>query len=277
MHPLDIHWLYTFGSVALVAGASLIGMLGLSLSPSRLSRIIPLLVSMAAGALLGTAFGHLLPEAIDRLGSGPKLSCLLLASFLSFFVIEKVLGIFLDGGLETYGEPHDHCHPERFVEQRQEHPQQNNRSMVTNLLFGAAIHSFMDGVALAIGYSAGTRLGVITMIAVLLHEVPHHVGDVSILIHRGIPVRRAVSLNLMIGGAAAIGALLVLLVGTQSAAITDMLLPFTTANFIYIASASLLPELQRERGIRQSLTQTLLLLSGAFLMLLLSFFVSESH
>ena len=99
----------------------------------------------------------------------------------------------------------------------------------------------------------------------------------SILIHNGMPVRRAVFLNLMVGGTAAIGALLVLLVGTRSTGVTNVLLPFTTANFLYIASASLLPELKRERGVRQSVAQTMLLLLGSGLMLVLSFVVSDSR
>jgi zinc and cadmium transporter len=276
MHPLDIHWVYTFGSVAIVAGASLIGMLALALSPKRLSRVVPLMVSMAAGALLGTAFGHLLPETIERLGSGPMFSSLLLGSFLSFFLLEKTLGVCIDGGSENFGEPHVHCHPEQLIE-KENSPAANSRSMITNLLFGAAVHSFIDGVALATAYSAGTHLGMITTVAVLPHETPHHVGDVSILIHSGIPVRRAVSLNLMVGSTAAIGALLVLLVGIQSAGVTNVLLPFTTANFIYIAAASLLPELHREHGLRESLTQVPLLLLGSWIMFLLSVFLSDSQ
>jgi zinc and cadmium transporter len=276
MHPLDIHWFYAFGSVALVAGASLTGMLGLALSPKRLSRVVPLMVSMAAGALLGTAFGHLLPEAIERLGSGLKLSTLLLASFVIFFVLEKTLGVWLEGGPNGYGEPHNHFHTGQFTQPPQNSPA-GGRSMITNLLFGATVHSFIDGMALATGYCAGTHLGIVTTVAVLLHETPHHIGDVSILIHSGVPVRRAVSLSLAAGSAAAIGALLVLLVGTRSAGMTDLLLPFTTANFLYIASASLLPELQRVRGFRQSLAQTTFLLVGSLLMLAVSFFVSESR
>ena len=92
--------------------------------------------------------------------------------------------------------------------------------MITNLLLGAAIHSFMDGMAIGTAYSTGTHLGLITTVAVLFHEAPHHIGDVSILIHKGVPVKQAVILSLMAGGTAAIGALLVLLVGIQSTGFT---------------------------------------------------------
>ena len=266
MHPLDIHWVYTFGSVALVAGASFAGMVALSLSPKRLARVIPLMVSLAAGALLGTAFGHLLPESVERIGAGRKLSGLLLAGFVTFFVLERVLCIWCNGA-------HTHSHqdgvdldPHLTIHSEGNEASAGNRPMITNLLFGAAVHSFIDGMALATAYTVGTRLGVITTIAVLFHEAPHHIGDVSILIHKGIPVVQAVVLSLLAGATAALGALLVLLVGTQSIGVTTILLPFATANFLYIASANLMPELQNERGLGQSLMQTFLFVAGCSLM-----------
>jgi zinc and cadmium transporter len=259
-HPLDIHWVYTFGSVALVAGASFTGMLALSFSPHRLSRVVPPMVSLAAGALLGTAFGHLLPESVERVGSGRKLSGLLLAGFVTFFLIEKFLGVW--GGEAV----HDHGHLHGEIDSHEKRSSHYHRPMITNLLFGAAIHSFIDGMALATAYSTDTHLGVITTIAVLFHEAPHHIGDVSILIHKGIPVMQAVLLSLMAGATAAVGALLVLLVGTESIGVTTVLLPFTTANFLYIASSNLMPELQQHRGLNQALLQATLFVAGCSLM-----------
>jgi zinc and cadmium transporter len=142
--------------------------------------------------------------------------------------------------------------------------------MIMNVLFGAGIHSFIDGMAIATGYSTNTHLGLVTTIAVLLHETPHHIGDVSILIHKGIPVMRSVMLNLLAGSAAAAGALLVLLIGTRSAGVTLVLLPFTAANFIYIAAANLMPELQHERRVRQSFAQTLMLVAGCLFLFVFS-------
>ena len=272
MHPLDIHWVYTFGSVALVAGISLIGMVALSFSPQRLVRLIPLLVSLAAGALLGTAFGHLLPESVERIGSGRKLSGLLLAGFMTFFMLERFLCVWCNGSFDHTGsaKPHPHHHgdlyPAAAIQSLEHGSSAGSRPMVTNLLFGAAVHSLIDGMAIATAYTVGTHLGVITTIAVLFHEAPHHIGDVSILIHKGIPVRQAVVLSLRASAASALGALLVLSVGARSIGVTTILLPFTTANFLYIASANLMPELQNERGLRQSLMQALLFVAGCSVM-----------
>jgi len=265
MHPLDIHWVYTFGSVALVAGASFTGMVALSFSPKRLARVIPLMVSLAAGALLGTAFGHLLPESVERIGSGRKLSGLLLAGFVTFFVLERFLCVWCNGA-HTHRHHHGYLDSHLTIHSDGHEASAGSRPMITNLLFGAAVHSVIDGMALATAYTVGTRLGVITTIAVLFHEAPHHIGDVSILIHKGIPVVQAVVLSLLAGATAALGALLVLLVGTQSIGVTTILLPFATANFLYIASANLMPELQNERGLGQSFMQTFLFVAGCSLM-----------
>jgi len=268
MHPLDRHWVYAFGSVALVAGASLTGMVAVSWSPRRLARVIPALLSLATGALLGTAFGHLLPESIEHVGVGRKLSVLLLAGFLTFFVIEKLLGVWLSGSGGATHHHHGGVLPAKADDSTAQSLSSVNRPVITNLLLGAAIHSFMDGMAIGTAYCAGTHLGLITTTAVLFHEAPHHIGDVSILIHKGVPVRQAVGFSLLAGGAAALGALLVLLIGTGSEGFASVLLPFTTANFLYIASSNLMPELQHERGLRPSLAQMVLFAAGSSLVFL---------
>jgi zinc and cadmium transporter len=274
MHPLDIHWVLTFGSVALVTGASLTGMLALSVHPGRLARVVPALVSMAAGALLGTAFGHLLPESVERWGSGLALSSLLAASFATFFILEKAIAVYL--ARSQPGEVHERGFQAHAQNHSMTVPPRMNRPAAAGLLFGAAIHSFIDGMAIATGYAAGgTLLGLITTVAILLHEAPHHIGDVSILIHLGMSIKRSVVLSLMVGSTSAIGALLVLLLGERSMTWTSVLLPFTTANFIYIASATLMPELQRERDVRQSFWQVLFFIIGCMLLLVVSYFASD--
>lgn len=264
MHPLDIHWIYSLGSVALVAALSVLGMLALALSPARVVRMIPWLVSLAAGALLGTAVGHLLPEAVGYFGAGPKLSGLLLLGFCAFFLIEKAMIVGSSRKGQAGIHLHDHAlHPETapvgsFGKQK--------KSLAANILLGGAIHSFIDGIAIATAYTAKTHLGIVATVAVLLHEAPHHIGDVGILIHSGIPVRRAVWLNLAVSASSIAGALLVLFVGAQADGFSAALLPFTTANFLYIAASTLVPEIQQERGLRQSAIQVLFFLAGTLLM-----------
>jgi len=188
-----------------------------------------------------------------------------MGGFVAFFILEKLLTVWSKGpscedgyakiGADAAAQFGAHAAA--------------NRPIVTNLMVGAAIHSLVDGMTIATGYIVGTRLGVIATIAVFFHEVPHHIGDVSILIHKGVPIVRAVVLSFLAGSAAAVGALLVLLVGDRSNGVTTVLLPFATANFLYIAAANLLPELRNETRLRPSLVQILLFGAGCCLMLAL--------
>ena len=270
MRPLDIHWVYTFASVALIAGLALVGRLALTFSPKNLAVLIPFLVSVSAGALLGTAFCHLLPETVKQVGAGPKLSVLLMGGFLAFFILEKLLTVWSKGPSCEDGYAKIRVDATaQFGAYASAAAAAANRPIVTNLMVGAAIHSLVDGMTIATGYIVGTRLGVIATIAVFFHEVPHHIGDVSILIHKGVPIVRAVVLSFLAGSAAAVGALLVLLVGDRSNGVTTVLLPFATANFLYIAAANLLPELRNETRLRPSLVQILLFGAGCCLMLAL--------
>ncbi|MDQ2898353.1 MAG: ZIP family metal transporter [Acidobacteriota bacterium] len=250
---------YTLASVVLVSGASLVGMLTLALG-RRLRRALPYLVSLAAGALLGAAAAHLLPEAVERLGAGRRFSALLIAGFLGFFLLERTLSLVFGNRLESTGA---HAH----------HGHSGGPTLIANILLGGAIHSLIDGVAVASAYTASASAGLATTIAVLLHEVPHHIGDVGVLIYGGLPRRRAVLLNLLATASAVLGACIVLLAGSKSEALTSALLPITAASFFYIAVANLMPELQRERNVRRSIGQVAVLLAGAALLFASSAFL----
>jgi zinc and cadmium transporter len=269
MHPLDIHWIYSLGSAAFIAAFSFVGMVGLAWKPERLRKVIPWLISLAAGALLGTALGHLLPESIEHFGSGRKLSGLLIASFCTFFLLEKIIHVrsHRNGGSGVH--LHDHSlHAETTPAETTRTPMfgKPNSSLTTNVLVGGAVHSFVDGMAIATAYMARTNLGVIATVAVFLHEGPHHIGDVGLLIHSHVPVRRAVLLNLIASSTSLLGAFLVLFIGSRADSFTFALLPFTTANFLYIAGSTLIPEMQQEKGLAQSIPQVALFLGGTLLM-----------
>jgi zinc and cadmium transporter len=221
------------------------------------------MISLAAGALLGAAGAHLLPEAIEQLGSNPHLPALLLTGFVAFFFLEKTLSLVCDRWPGLFGH-HEHGVPHDGM------PEQANPALPTNLLFGGAIHSLVDGTAIAIAYSASVSAGIATTLAVLLHEVPHHLGDVGVLVYSGIPARKAVLLKFIATSAAIPGALIVLLPAPQGHIIAMHLLPLTAASFIYIALANLMPELRREHNLVRSAGQMAVFLGGVLLLVALN-------
>lgn len=130
-------------------------------------------------------------------------------------------------------------------------------------------HNFTDGLAIGASYLAGNSIGVITTITILLHEVPHEIGDFAILIKSGCSKRKAMALQLLTAVGALSGTIIALL-GTNGEA-APWILPFTAGGFIYIATVSVLPELLEESTkLGQSLKEIAALLAGVGLMIIIA-------
>jgi zinc and cadmium transporter len=260
----------TAGTLLALAGVIAVSFFGMAtfVLGRRLQNALPYLVSVASGALLGTAFAHLLPEAIQETGSGLRLSGLLTVGFLGSFALERIL-LFLFRTREPFGGALPCLVPE-YGHPGYEHQHVPRRMLVPNIVLGGAVHSFIDGLAIATAFSVTREAGVATTIAVVLHEVPHHIADVGVLIYGGLDRTRAVLLNLLATSACAAGGGLVLLIGLHATCLTATLLPLTAANFLYIATAILLPELQKEQDGWRSVKQIACLFAGVALMFGLS-------
>jgi zinc and cadmium transporter len=263
--------LHTLIAVCIVSGTSLVGSISFALG-RRLQAALPYLVGAAAGALLATAVTHMLPEAMQRVGPGNRLSFLLITGFLISFFMERLLWIVFRGN--GHG-GHVHLEGAAFHHQH-ERDRDSHTGLVGNILFGGAVHSFMDGIAIATSFLIGHNIGVATTIAVLLHEVPHHIADVGVLVYCGLTRLRAVVLNSAATFSCALGGILVLVFGTR-VDVADSLLPIAAANFLYIAIGILLPELQRERNGRRSAIQVACLIAALLLIGAMSNFTSEKE
>jgi zinc and cadmium transporter len=254
-----VTWLLSLASVVLVSLVSLIGLATLSMSPVRIRRLARFFVSFAVGALLGDAFIHLVPRTFANGGpDGPPLgpSLLILGGLMVFFVVEKLLRHGHAGGPEPAGPDAVASRPELAA---------------INVL-GDVIHNFIDGVLIGASYLAGPSLGLATTVAVLLHEIPQELGDFGILIHSGLPVRRAVLLNMASASVAILGTALALVLGSGAQqAVADLLIPMAAGGFVYLAAADLIPELQRDRSLRGLIVQTVLISLGIAVMGLLTF------
>ncbi len=269
-HSETVH---TLLALALVSVLSLSGILTFVLG-SQLKKALPFLVSAAAGALLGITFAHLLPEAAQKTGAGLQLGVWLTAGFLGSFLLERILSIFFQKENGHSKEDPSNLKSADFHHVHEQN-QATGKPLVANILFGGAIHSFIDGVAIATGFAASHKLGLAATIAVLLHEVPHHVADVGVLIYGGLAKVPAVLWNALAGCACLAGGGLVLLLGQHVSHLEAVLLPITAANFLYIAAAILIPELQKEQNRWHSVLQTLFLLGGVALMFGLSQWMKE--
>ncbi len=238
-----------------VSALPLAGLLVLGRDERRLEAGLHRLASFAAGALLGGAFMHLLPEALIRQGvvSGVFLS--LVAAFLGFFVIEKFLW---HHGHHLVADP------------------ATVRPLAALNLVGDGLHNLIDGMVIAAAFASDPTVGLAATIAVVLHEVPQELGDFAILVRAGVPVRRAVWLNFLSGLAAVAGAILTLAIGERVEGFTTALLPVAAGSLIYIAASDIVPELQHERSARGGLSQIILMIVG-FALVSLPALLSGAH
>jgi zinc and cadmium transporter len=242
-------WSQSLVAVLIVTSVSLLGSLWLVIRPDLLQRTLLLLVSFAAGALLGDAFLHLIPESAEGPGGlEVSASVWLLGGILSFLVLEKVL----------------HWHHAHLPHEEVIHP-----VAVSNLV-GDALHNFLDGAIIAGAFVASPATGWATTIAVLLHEIPQELGDFGILVHSGVAPRRALALNFLSGLIALVGAVATLsLLPLES--VEQLLVPFSAGAFVYIAGTDLIPELHKEPEPLKSLLQVVALVAGIGVMATLLF------
>ena len=258
----------------LVAGIGSVW-LAAALSFGVLARYTQHMLSLAAGALLGTAFLHLLPEAFESEFGAHELFLTLLIGVVFFFLLDKAE--LWHHGHEHHHEAakggHDHHNHVHSHNQGHAHGHDHDHgprpaSGGWSVLVGDSVHCFGDGILIASAFMADLQLGFIAALAVLAHEVPHHMGDLAVL-RESSGTRKAALLKVTLAGAiTALGGL----VGWW---LVDLLRDYLTfflvvasSSFIYVALADLIPQLQKRLALRETLTQIAWLMSGIVLVLL---------
>jgi zinc and cadmium transporter len=228
---------------------SLAGVFSLSLNDTRLRKILLYLVSFSAGSLLGDAFIHLVPEAIEENGTGTSVFVLIIFGILFSFAMERFL-------------QWRHCH----IPTSAEHP----HSFAYMNLFGDAVHNLIDGLIIAGSYLVSTPIGIATTLAVIFHEIPQEMGDFGVLVYGGFNKRKAIWLNFLTALTAIAGALAALILSSVLVNFTPLLIPFAAGNFIYIAGSDLIPELRKDTPEpKKAAMQMISIVLGVIIMVLL--------
>ncbi|MDD5566806.1 MAG: ZIP family metal transporter [Patescibacteria group bacterium] len=207
-------------------------------------------VSFAAGSILGATFLNLLPEAFDK--GADKTRDIIMAIFIGilvFFILEKLLVW------------HHHAHED----ETHVHTRIYSHNLATArplIIVGDALHNLLDGAIIAIAFMTDTTLGLITSAAVIAHEIPQEIGDFSILISSGMAKARVLIWNIAGALIAVLGALIVIIARETFENVEVPILGFVIGNFIYIALADLLPTIQHERKLTNTLNQIFLIFAG---------------
>ena len=247
----------------LVAGVGSVWVAAL-LGFGLLARYTQHMLSLAAGALLATAFMHLLPEAFESQVGAHELFPTLLIGLIFFFLLDKA---------ELWHHGHEHHHgaePQADQHAGHAHSHAPRAGGSWAILTGDSVHCFGDGVLIASAFVADMRLGMVAALAVLMHEVPHHMGDLAVL-RQSSSNRRVAFLKVSLAGAlTAMGGVVGFFLVAQLEAYLPYFLAIASSSFLYVALADLIPQLQKQLSARETAAQILWLGVGIGMVTLVS-------
>jgi len=221
-----------------------VGLVTLFLKEKLLKKILLPLVAFSAGALIGGAFLHMIPETIDKIGPRLDIFLWLLLGFSLFFLLEQFI-------------QWHHCHKV---------PSEHKKPVTYLILIADGIHNFIGGLAIAGAFIVSIKVGIITWLACASHEVPQELGDFGILIHGGWKKKKALLFNFFSALTIVAGGIVAYLFSTKMD--VTFLLPFAAGNFIYIATSDLIPEIKHGHSVKNNLIHFLSFIVGILLILI---------
>ncbi|MEI8362281.1 MAG: ZIP family metal transporter [Betaproteobacteria bacterium] len=248
---------------------------------------VPMLVSYAIGAMLGAVFLEILPHAFSIAGDVETVSATLLLGLLLFFVLEKLV---------IWRHCHgDHCEVHAMhTEENCTEARTNNvpvagspkykavtiqqpSALLTNshshshshgydqgrsglmIMIGDTFHNFIDGILIAAAFTADIKLGAVTALAIIAHEIPQEVGDFLILLHSGYSKKQALIFNLVSSLATLVGGLIAYFALQYVQSWIPIILGLAASSLLYVAVADLIPGLHKRTELKATLSQVLLI------------------
>ena len=261
---------------------------------------IPMLISYAIGAMLGAVFLEILPEAIEAASaqdsSVQQMTATVLFGILLFFALEKLViwrhchgdhcevhaihteeecpdiqpAIKTDvqhtpilntkyraASTATIGPtnsiiktPHNHSY---------NHDHGRSGMMV---MIGDTFHNFVDGILIASAFMVDVKVGIVTSIAIIAHEIPQEVGDFLILLHSGYSKKQAFLFNLVSSFATVVGGVIAYFALQHVQGWVPTILGLAASSMLYVAVADLIPSLHKRTELRATISQLSLILCG---------------
>ncbi len=284
-------WILLFsllGGVLSVAGAALVA---LNISKTA----VPKLISYAIGAMLGAVFLEILPEAIEVAISPKHITVTVLLGILLFFALEKLV---------IWRHCHgDHCEvhavhtaddcPDAKVQADTNSPTTKYKAVTTKqpsitahhhaqhdygrsglmIMIGDTFHNFVDGILIASAFMVDIKIGIVTAIAIIAHEIPQEVGDFLILLHSGYSKKQAFIFNLVSSLATVVGGFIAYFALTHVQSWIPTILGLAAASMLYVAVADLIPSLHKRTELRATISQLVLIACGVATIWLVGYFL----
>jgi zinc and cadmium transporter len=233
--------LWIIASTLSISLLAFVGFFTLYLKEKLLDEVILALIALSAGTLMGSAFLHLIPETME-MTSEAGVFLWLLFGYIFFFFLEKFL-------------LWHHCHKVKHV-----------HTVGYINLISDAVHNFADGLILAASFVTSISLGIVTSVAIALHEVPQEIGDMGVLLYSGFKRKRGLTLNFFVALTTVLGGLTGYLLAGYVEQFKTVLLPLAAGGFIYLSSSDLVPEIRKIESVKKSVVVFLVFLAGISVM-----------
>jgi zinc and cadmium transporter len=272
-HFSTLGWIIFFSLTGGVLSVLCAGFLALNAKISW----IPMLVSYAIGAMLGAVFLEILPHAFHEAKTIESMASTVLGGILLFFVLEKlVLWRHCHGDdCEVHAIHHDDTHPPSVKEARFKPAKQQSSTLLKTshdhhdagrsgmmIMIGDTFHNFVDGILISAAFMIDLRLGAVTAMAIIAHEIPQEVGDFLILLHSGYTKRQALLFNLVSSLATVLGGMMAYYALQTLSAWIPTILGLAASSMLYVSVADLIPGLHKRTELKATVAQVVLIALG---------------
>jgi zinc and cadmium transporter len=222
MNPLTQSLLFALAA----ASANIIGGF-IVVSNKWARRSLRYFIALGSGFMLGTVFLEMFPESITLTTAAPML---VLLGYVIVHIFEHTFASHLHFGEEIH------------------HEEVTNPVVGISALIGMLVHTFFDGVAIGAGFVVSQSVGLVIFLAVLLHKIPDGFTISSIVISSGHSTKTALAAATSLGVSTLAGVLAVHVIGAG----VSYALPISTGSTLYVAATDLMPEVNREKGVKMA-------------------------
>ena len=272
-----IEALLGFLMIFFIGMLSLVGIFMISLKDSTLDKILFVLIAFATGTIFATALFDLIPEALhhlEELNAGGAsinetlLFTLVVGGYVTFFILERFIYWFHGHAHQKENELVCYDHLDETIDKSQGKSKMIKNFALLNLI-GDGLHNFLDGVVIMVAFLSSIGNGIVVTLAVLFHEFPQEIGDFGILLYGGFSKKNALLFNFLSAMVAMLGGVFAFFLSETFVSFNFFFLAFSGGGFLYLASTELMPELLKQKDLKKSIYQALILLVGIIVIFVL--------
>ncbi len=222
------NFIWAITASIVVSLISLIGIITIILKENILEKILVPLIGFSAGGLIGAAFLHILPEALEQYQNNNDVFFYVIVGFVAFFILERY-----------FHWRHCHegvCHMHVFTYMN---------------LVGDGIHNFTDGLIIGASFAVNVYFGSVTTLVIIFHEIPQEIGDFGVLVYGGFSKSKALFYNFITALTCVLGTIIGYPLSKHVKSFSMYLLPIVAGGFIYIAACDLIPEMHKQTSTKK--------------------------